>query len=186
MFTDFIGRLLGVENLQSINAVHVSLAAPWAQSAGAWLLFGCAALAILAVVFYSRWQPTSRKKLRMLLAISRRRAAGVAVSDSGRAGVEAGFHQPAAALAVGAVRRHREHGYSGRNARRRPGPAERSRGTDVIGKRGDFGNCAASGANAKAPDKAAADKPTPGTFVSSTARPSRHGICASVNHAASK
>src|ERR1700676_1845103 len=71
MFTEFIGRLLGVENLQSINAVHVSLAAPWAQSGGAWVLFGCLALAALAVVFYSRWQPPGRKKVRTLLAVGR-------------------------------------------------------------------------------------------------------------------
>src|SRR5437879_615250 len=72
MFTHFIGWLMGVENLQSVNSIRLSLAAPWAQGSGhAWALFGGAALAALAVVFYARYQPSSRKKAVSLLAISR-------------------------------------------------------------------------------------------------------------------
>jgi hypothetical protein len=71
MLTQFIGWLMGVENLQSIDSVRVSLAAPWAQNGPAWALFGCAAVAALAVVFYSRYQPSTRKKTLSLLAISR-------------------------------------------------------------------------------------------------------------------
>jgi len=71
MLTEFLGRLMGVENLQSINSMRLSLAAPWAQSGPAWVLFGCVALAVLAVVFYSRWQPSGHPRMRGLLAISR-------------------------------------------------------------------------------------------------------------------
>lgn len=71
MLTNFFGWLMGVENLQSIDSVKVSLAAPWAQNGPAWALFGCAALAVLAIVFYSRYQPSKRHKTLKLLAISR-------------------------------------------------------------------------------------------------------------------
>jgi hypothetical protein len=71
MITHFIGWLMGVENLQSIDAARVSLAAPWAQNGPAWALFGCAALAALAIVFYSRYQPSTRKKTLTMLAASR-------------------------------------------------------------------------------------------------------------------
>ncbi len=42
-----------------------------AQNGPAWVLFGCAALAVLAVVFYSRYQANPRKKTLTLLAASR-------------------------------------------------------------------------------------------------------------------
>jgi hypothetical protein len=71
MLTEFLGRLMGVENLQSINSMRLSLAAPFAQSGPAWVLFGCAALAVLATVFYSRWQPRGRPRARGLLAVAR-------------------------------------------------------------------------------------------------------------------
>ena len=71
MLTQFLGWLAGVENLQSIDSMRVSLAAPWAQNGPAWVLFGCAALGVLAVVFYSRYQPSPRKKTLTLLAASR-------------------------------------------------------------------------------------------------------------------
>ncbi len=71
MLTKFLGRLLGVENLESIHSIRVSLAAPWAESGPAWVLFGCAALAVIAVVFYARCQPTGSKRARTLLAVCR-------------------------------------------------------------------------------------------------------------------
>ena len=118
---------MGVENLQSINSMRLSLAAPWAQSGPAWVLFGCVALAVLAIVFYSRWQPAGHPRMR---GVARRLAGdlvGAAAADAGRSGVEDGFHQPAAAAAVGVVRRHREHGYSRRNDRLGPREARRGR-----------------------------------------------------------
>ncbi len=71
MLTQLLGRLMGVENLQSIDSIRVSLAAPWAQNGPAWALFGCVALAALAVIFYSRYQPRKRKTTITLLTISR-------------------------------------------------------------------------------------------------------------------
>ncbi|HKD37780.1 MAG TPA: vWA domain-containing protein, partial [Pirellulales bacterium] len=71
MLTELLGRLMGVEKLQSIDSIRVSLAAPWAQNGPAWALFGCVALTALAVIFYSRYQPRKRKKTITLLTISR-------------------------------------------------------------------------------------------------------------------
>jgi hypothetical protein len=62
---------MGVENLQSINSMRISLAAPWAQAGPAWVLFGCVGLALLALVFYSRGQPHGHPKTRGILAVAR-------------------------------------------------------------------------------------------------------------------
>jgi len=66
--TKWIGRLLGYENVQSIDEVSLSFGAPWAQRGPAWVFFGCLALAALAVIFYSRYQQRGRIKARMFLA----------------------------------------------------------------------------------------------------------------------
>ena len=71
MFAHFIGWLMGVENLQSIDSVRVSLAAPSAQHGPAWVVFGVAALAIVAALFYARCQPTARRGWVGVLAVSR-------------------------------------------------------------------------------------------------------------------
>jgi hypothetical protein len=71
MLTQFLGWLTGLESLQSIDSMRVSLAAPWAQNGPAWVLFGCAAVAMLALVFYTRWQASARKKTQTVLAVSR-------------------------------------------------------------------------------------------------------------------
>jgi hypothetical protein len=52
----WLGRLLGVENLEAIHDVQLKFAAPWAQDRPALVLFGCILLAALAVVFYVRFQ----------------------------------------------------------------------------------------------------------------------------------
>jgi hypothetical protein len=67
----YIGRLLGLEETQAIQRVEPALAAPWAQSAPAWLLFGCLGFLVLAIVFYTRYQYGHRRGARMTLAISR-------------------------------------------------------------------------------------------------------------------
>ncbi len=71
MFSQFIGWLMGVENLQSIDSTRVSLAAPWAQNGTAWVLFGCVALVFLAIVFYSRYQSSVRRKTTIVLSVGR-------------------------------------------------------------------------------------------------------------------
>jgi hypothetical protein len=166
MFTEFIGRLLGVENLQSINGAHVSLAAPWAQSAGAWLLFGCAALAILAVVFYTRGQPSSRKKLRMLLAISRAVLLVSLFLILAEPVLKLDFtSQPRPLLWV------LFDGTESMDIQDEMPDADRARLNEAVGLTAS--TAPASDANAKVADKAAPGKSVPATFVSSTARPSR-------------
>jgi hypothetical protein len=69
--TGILGKLLEIEDLESIEAVAPSFAAPWAHDGPAWLLFGCLGLGALALVFYSRYQPRARAPLRIVLAVSR-------------------------------------------------------------------------------------------------------------------
>lgn len=66
--TPWFGRLLGYENAVEIGGIEPSLSAPWAQAAPAWVVFGCAGGAVLAVVFYTRFQFARRKKGRLVLA----------------------------------------------------------------------------------------------------------------------
>jgi hypothetical protein len=69
--SELVGRMLGLDGTQSIERVEPSLAAPWAQDAPAWLVFGCVAAIALAVVFYTRWQPGRRRGARLALAVLR-------------------------------------------------------------------------------------------------------------------
>ncbi len=69
--TEILGRLLGLDGAQHIDDYGVSLAAPWAQQSPAWLLFACAALVVVAVVFYARFQRTRRFRSRLLLTLLR-------------------------------------------------------------------------------------------------------------------
>ena len=70
-WTEFIGRLLGLERTVEIGRRELSLSAPWAHDTPAWLLFGCLALAAVAVLFYTRYQYAKRAKVRFFLAILR-------------------------------------------------------------------------------------------------------------------
>lgn len=65
------GRWGGASDGQSIDRLSVSLAAPWAHEAPAWLLFGCLAIVAGAVAFYFRWQVTKRPWARTAMAICR-------------------------------------------------------------------------------------------------------------------
>ena len=69
--TDILGRLMGLEGAQRIEGYEFSLAAPWAHEAPAWLLFACLAFALVAIVFYARFQQTRRFGSRILLALFR-------------------------------------------------------------------------------------------------------------------
>lgn len=61
--TQFIGRLFGVDDLESIESVSVRFAAPWAESSPALVLFACAALVLLSVWFYIRFQRGSKRRV---------------------------------------------------------------------------------------------------------------------------
>ena len=67
----FIGNLLRIESVQSIDGWNASFAAAWAERHPSWVLFGCVALAALALWFYARFQPTNRPKVRALLSVVR-------------------------------------------------------------------------------------------------------------------
>lgn len=69
--TSLLGRLLGLEQTESIQQIEPSLAAPWAQNAPAWLLFACMGAILVAVVFYTRYQYGRQRRVRIGLAISR-------------------------------------------------------------------------------------------------------------------
>lgn len=66
----WIGSLLGLENVQAIDRLEPSLAAPWARNV-AWVLFAAAGLAVLTFVFYLKYQTHGSTRARMLLAGSR-------------------------------------------------------------------------------------------------------------------
>lgn len=67
----FIGHLLNIDNLGSIDGVDPSLAAPWAQAYGAWVVPGCLVLCALAAFFYTRLQSRARPGVRWTLAVVR-------------------------------------------------------------------------------------------------------------------
>lgn len=67
----WIGRLLGVEDVQSIESAKPSFAAPWAGRAPAWVFFACLAVVAAAVVLYLRYQPGKHRKGRIGLAVLR-------------------------------------------------------------------------------------------------------------------
>lgn len=67
-----IGRLWGLDNVRSIENVEPSFAASWANRAPVVVFCGCLALAVVALLFYARYQPTSRRKTRAALAVVRR------------------------------------------------------------------------------------------------------------------
>ncbi len=69
--TYYLGRLLGLEQTQAIQRIEPSLAAPWAQSAPAWVLFACLAAVLVAGVFYTRYQYGRQRTTRLALAVSR-------------------------------------------------------------------------------------------------------------------
>ncbi|MDX1965491.1 MAG: hypothetical protein SFX18_20260 [Pirellulales bacterium] len=56
-WTELLGKLLGLDQVQSIDHLSASFAAGWARGTGAtWVLFGCLAAIALAITFYLRWQ----------------------------------------------------------------------------------------------------------------------------------
>ena len=66
-----LGRLLNIDNLESIERMDPSLAAPWVHDYVAWMLPACLALCALAALFYLRVQTRGRRSLRIMLAVSR-------------------------------------------------------------------------------------------------------------------
>ncbi|MCI0357215.1 MAG: hypothetical protein L0211_01860, partial [Planctomycetaceae bacterium] len=69
--TRFLGRLLGIENVTSIDEIDASLAAPWAAEGAFWVFLCAAALVALSLVFYLRYQAKGPVGPRFSLAICR-------------------------------------------------------------------------------------------------------------------
>jgi len=69
--TNLLGRLLGTEGAEQIAEYDMSLAAPWAADGPAWLLFGCVGLALVAIVFYVRYQQRGHARTRLVLTLLR-------------------------------------------------------------------------------------------------------------------
>lgn len=68
---EFIGRLLKIDHLDSIDRMDLSLAAPWAQKHAAWLLPAFLTLCALSILFYLRYQTRARRRVRVLLGLGR-------------------------------------------------------------------------------------------------------------------
>ena len=66
-----VARLLGHEDVDSIDRVQLSFGADWAHDGPAWVLFGCLGLAFLASFFYLKYQPRATRKKRVVLGFLR-------------------------------------------------------------------------------------------------------------------
>jgi len=75
--TKLLGNLLGLREAQKIEGFEPSLGASWAQSSPAWLFFGLVGLAVVAIVFYARYQRQKRVGTRVFLAVLRAAALGL-------------------------------------------------------------------------------------------------------------
>jgi len=75
--TELLGNLLGLREAQKIEGFEPSLGATWAQNSPAWLFFGLAGLAAVAIVFYLRYQRRRRVGTRVFLAVLRGAALGL-------------------------------------------------------------------------------------------------------------
>lgn len=70
-WTSTIGRMLGYDNVSSIDSAHVSFGSAWAHAQPALVVFGCIAFAALSVWFYLRWQARGHRPTRLFLATLR-------------------------------------------------------------------------------------------------------------------
>jgi hypothetical protein len=68
---DFIGWLLGLEQLRALRITGVSFAAAWAREHLFWLVLACLVLLGGSVLFYRRWQPAGSGVTRTLLGFTR-------------------------------------------------------------------------------------------------------------------
>ena len=69
--TDYIGRLLGFDNTQSIDSLGVSLEASWAAD-HLWLVCGICLVAVCGVVvFYRRFEKCKSQPTQIVLATLR-------------------------------------------------------------------------------------------------------------------
>ena len=67
----WLGKLLGIEGLESVENVRLQFAASWAHQRPALVLFACALVAVMSIVFYVRFQTMRRTRWRLAMAIFR-------------------------------------------------------------------------------------------------------------------
>ena len=67
----WLGRMIGVDAVESVDSAKISFAAPWAQRGPAWVFFACLAVSAVSVLVYRRYQPGKHIKGRMALAAVR-------------------------------------------------------------------------------------------------------------------
>ncbi|MCE9555674.1 MAG: hypothetical protein K8T91_20180 [Planctomycetes bacterium] len=70
-FIRFLGAILGLENVESIQQIRPSFTESWASSAPFWVFCAAAVLAAVGVVTYYRFEPAARGRSRLALAILR-------------------------------------------------------------------------------------------------------------------
>ena len=70
-WTTLIGRMLGYDDVSSIDSAHVSFGSAWAHAQPALVVLGCLGLATLSVWFYLRWQARGHRPTRLFLAALR-------------------------------------------------------------------------------------------------------------------
>ncbi|MDP6718872.1 MAG: hypothetical protein QGF59_09500, partial [Pirellulaceae bacterium] len=67
----FLGWLLGLNDVTSIESIEVYLSAPWAEQRLFWVCFGVVAMFITAIVFYRRFQIRGSGFARTMLGFGR-------------------------------------------------------------------------------------------------------------------
>jgi hypothetical protein len=67
----FLGWLLGLNDVTSIESIEVYLSAPWAEQRLFWVCLGVAAMFIVAIVFYRRFQTRGSGFARAMLGFGR-------------------------------------------------------------------------------------------------------------------
>jgi hypothetical protein len=67
----WLGKLLGIERLESVTDWNVQFAAPWAHQRPALVLFAALAMGVLSIVFYLRYQGLKHKGASISMAIFR-------------------------------------------------------------------------------------------------------------------
>jgi len=67
----WLGKLLGIEQLESVTDWNVQFAAGWANQRPALVLFACLAVAVLSIVFYLHYQGLKKKTTSITMALFR-------------------------------------------------------------------------------------------------------------------
>ena len=67
----WLGKLLGVEGLESVQDVSLRFAASWAQQRPVLILFCCIAIGVVGAIFYLRFQRLTSRRGRVAMAICR-------------------------------------------------------------------------------------------------------------------